>query len=248
MDYFLTECRAIFEASGGLILSMFIGGLVGSVTHCTGMCGPIVMAQTSGRDIAHTSKRPGGYLRRITGAALLPYHFGRATTYISLGIIGASASQYLVGTTVHTAVASTLLMLAGALFFLKSAPGLLPANASAKLALAGGPYQNLVGSFAAPFSNMDGKGSLYFFGVMLGFLPCGLVMAAVMATASTGDPKAAAFGMAAFSLGTVPSLVFVSAGTGYLKRRFPKEVDKCAKAVMAANGLLLCFLAMSLGN
>jgi len=245
VDYFITECRAVFAAQGGLLFSLFLGGLLGSISHCTGMCGPIVMAQASSTDAA-SSVSSDMTLQRALKGALLPYHFGRATTYMLLGILGAGMSQYLVGTPVQVAAASVMLLVAGLLFIGKAMPSLVPVGAGAIFAPVSKPYGRFVSALAAPFARTKGGGNLYFFGVMLGFLPCGLVMAAVMAVASTGDPLVAAFGMFAFALGTMPSLVFIGTSTSFLRRRYPTEVDRLAKTVMAVNGLLLCALALRL--
>ena len=241
MDYFLTECRAIFDAQGSLIFSLFLGGLLGSISHCTGMCGPIVMAQTN---TGSSETAPG--LTRVMDRALVPYHLGRTLTYMLLGIMGAGMSQYLIGTSIQQVAASVMLMIAGVLFVMKAVPSLVPSSASAPVSAALRPYSRFISTLAAPFSRSSSHGNLFFFGVMLGFLPCGLVMAAVMAVASTGNPLAAAFGMIAFSLGTMPSLMLVGAGTRYMRRHYPEEVDKVANTVMALNGLILCGVALRL--
>jgi sulfite exporter TauE/SafE len=49
----------------------------------------------------------------------------------------------------------------------------------------------------------------YALGALLGFLPCGLLYAALGAAAATADPIAAAMGMLGFVLGTMPLLVAI---------------------------------------
>ncbi len=49
----------------------------------------------------------------------------------------------------------------------------------------------------------------YALGLMLGFLPCGLLYGALAAAAASGDPLTGAFAMIAFALGTVPALLAV---------------------------------------
>src|SRR5262245_38327356 len=76
----------------GLPLALFLAGLVGSLTHCTLMCGPFVLAQVAGR--LEAGAAAGGELVRLAGAALVPYHLGRMTTYSVLGgVAGAIAGQ-----------------------------------------------------------------------------------------------------------------------------------------------------------
>ncbi|WP_081786513.1 urease accessory protein UreH domain-containing protein [Kordiimonas gwangyangensis] len=47
MEFLLSHCQAVIGDHGGLLLTLFLGGLMGSATHCVGMCGPFVVAQTA---------------------------------------------------------------------------------------------------------------------------------------------------------------------------------------------------------
>jgi sulfite exporter TauE/SafE len=244
VDLFIQQCQQIIGAQGGLFLSLFLGGLLGSISHCTGMCGPLVIAQTTAKN-EQESALPQGKTTRL-GSALLPYHFGRMTTYILLGIFAASLSQHLIGTPAQQTVAALLLMTAGLLFMAKALPAVLVFATGSALRPLMRSYGKLVSTIAAPFGASSSNSGLYFFGVMLGFLPCGLVLAAVMAAASSGNPLAASLGMAAFCLGTMPSLISLGLGAAALRRRWPTEVDKFAKIIMALNGLLLCAVSLRL--
>ena len=79
---------------GGLALlaAMLLAGLVGGATHCVGMCGPFVLAQTTARLESVPAERMSEF-HRLAGAALVPYHLGRATTYITLGAMAGAAGQ-----------------------------------------------------------------------------------------------------------------------------------------------------------
>lgn len=87
----------------------------------------------------------------------------------------------------------------------------------------------------------------YVLGLMLGFLPCGLVYGALAAAAATGDAVAAAMGMAAFGLGTVPALVGVGL-LGHLAgmRWRSLVVERVAPLLLVANALVLTGLALRL--
>ncbi|MBV1901879.1 MAG: sulfite exporter TauE/SafE family protein [Kordiimonadaceae bacterium] len=244
VEYFIQQCQVAIETERGLFFSLFIGGLLGSISHCTGMCGPFVLAQCGKTDRIGDARSMS--LQAALRGALIPYHFGRMTTYIILGVMGANMSEYLVGTAAQTAVASSLLMIAGLLFVAKAFPEVLSFSAGPLLQPANRAYGQLVSTIASPFGASNSTSGLYFFGAMLGFLPCGLVMAAVMAVAATGDPLAAALGMAAFSLGTMPSLIFVGFGANTLRRKWPAQVNRFAKTLMAINGIILCAIALRL--
>jgi len=99
-----------------LLGALFAAGLVGGVGHCAGMCGPFVLAQAEARLAAVPAARLGEF-HRVAGAALLPYHLGRLTTYAGLG----GAAALLAGqATELTGLRwlSAALLLAAALFFL----------------------------------------------------------------------------------------------------------------------------------
>ncbi len=78
------HCVATVEQHGNLIVALFLTGLLGSVSHCVGMCGPFVLAQAACR----LEGIPASGMRewhRLSGGALLPYHLGRITTYAAMG-------------------------------------------------------------------------------------------------------------------------------------------------------------------
>jgi sulfite exporter TauE/SafE len=182
----------------------------------------------------------------VIRALSIPYHLGRAFTYVMLGFVAASMSQYLVGTPVQRLVAGAMLFTAGVLFFTKALPAFAPFRGRIQMPGFLKVFSQQVAELAAPFSgNTDIKGR-FFYGVMLGFLPCGLVLAAVMAAASTGDPLVAIFGMAAFAIGTMPSLMLVGLGSGLAQQRWPLVTRQISNTVMALNGLILCVVALRL--
>ena len=100
------------------------------------------------------------------------------------------------------------------------------------------PSKVLRALFAAP---LGWRG--YVLGVTLGFLPCGLLYGAVAVAAATADPLAGAFGMLAFTLGTVPSLVAIGY-TGHLAGTLWKRIPPiCGSLLMGINALVLFWIA-----
>src|SRR4030095_7428592 len=81
-------CRPEALGSVGVPGSLLLAGLAGSVVHCVGMCGPFVLGQVMA-DLDHGPSAYGEW-RRLCGAALLPYHLGRLTTYAALGSLAGS--------------------------------------------------------------------------------------------------------------------------------------------------------------
>jgi len=191
------HCQIAIDQSGPLILGLFMVGLVGSVSHCAGMCGPFVLAQAAAR-----SSSGGPRLARIIGPALLPYHLGRGTTYVALAMLLA-APIGLLGALPHLNwLPAAMLLIAAMLFLIQAlrAAGLL--RGGTDMAAPAGLLGLARGLFARP---LGWRG--YALGVVLGFLPCGLLYSALGAAAATADPVAAGFGMLGFVLGTMPMLI-----------------------------------------
>src|SRR5687767_8695404 len=88
----LADCLHDLAALGpgglaALMGALFLAGLAGGVTHCSTMCAPFVLAQA-----ATGIGAGGGRLRRLAGAALLPYQAGRMLGYGALGALAGGAA------------------------------------------------------------------------------------------------------------------------------------------------------------
>ncbi|MEI6730280.1 MAG: sulfite exporter TauE/SafE family protein, partial [Pseudomonadota bacterium] len=83
----------------------------------------------------------------------------------------------------------------------------------------------------------------YLLGVMLGFLPCHLVYAAIAAVASTGSPIDATIGMIAFAVGTMPTLIFIGLGGRVLLQRQYFWLKPTSIILMLINGIMLFVMA-----
>lgn len=237
-------CRVAVVDNGGLLASLFLTGLIGSASHCTGMCGPFVLSQVAARMESLPAARMSEW-HRLTGAALLPYHLGRATTYAALGAVGAAAAGLLGGGGGFRLLAGLLLMVA-ALFLLGMAVPRLKALLGGNAPAGEGWWGRSVGRWARPlFANPVGVRG-WLLGVALGFIPCGLLYAALAASAATGDPLAGAFGMLAFAAGTVPALFAVGVIGHFAVGRWREPVLRWAPLLLVVNAGMLGFMAWQL--
>jgi sulfite exporter TauE/SafE len=72
-----------------------------------------------------------------------------------------------------------------------------------------------------------------------GLLPCGLVYAAMAASAATGSMIAASATMIGFGLGTVPALVVVSAAAASLAVSIRRRLARLAPLVLVVAAILI---------
>ncbi len=237
---FLNHCQAAIQNHGGLTFTLFLGGLVGSMTHCVGMCGPFAFAQTSVRGAL---PKESGIFERVRGAALLPYHLGRITTYTAMGVTAAAFTGFFAVADDHQKWAAVLMIAAGFMFLASAFPTLRIKIWPPKLREGFGKFGATLGRAAQPF--LRGQSSLhrYALGVVLGFLPCGLVAAALLAVAATGDPFAAFFSMAGFGLATIPALALAAALGQLSANRWPVSTKSIARGVMVFNSASLFAIA-----
>ena len=180
---------------------------LGSVGHCIGMCGGIVVAYSSTK-----IDQKSNYLQQTSSH--LAYNFGRVTTYAILGGAFGYVGQVVAFTPttkgILFVITGMLMILAGLslignLKFLNSAEWSVSKYAW---------YQN---SFRALMSNKSYL-SFYLLGLLNGIIPCGLVYSFAIFAASTADPLAGALVMATFGLATIPALFFLGFLTKILQK------------------------------
>lgn len=214
-----------------LPVALFVAGLAGGALHCAGMCGPFVLGQVmAGADDA----RRYGEWRRLGGAALAPYHLGRATTYAALGA-GAGGATALFASTTGFAWLSSSFLVAAAMLLVAQAAGLALGRAV--------PWSGALSRLATPLSGSHTAASRYGLGMLLGFLPCGLLYGALAAAAGSASMATGAAAMLAFALGTVPALVAVGWGGLLLRRRLRETWRWVAAPVLVANAAVMLALA-----
>lgn len=188
------------------VFSAFLVGIAGSV-HCVGMCGGIVTAM---RSITPPSSSSWPYA--------ISYNFGRIISYSIAGALAGLFGQIVAHT--HSLTLNVLTVFSAVMLI-----GLA--------AYIGGWWQGLthlerVGSviwrklqplsrrfipFKTPLAAIP-------YGIVWGWLPCGLVYSTLTWSLSAGDAVSGAAIMFAFGLGTLPSLFIANASVNYLIQGF----------------------------
>ena len=180
---------------------------LGSVGHCIGMCGGIVVAYSSSKI------DPQSPWSRQT-LSHLAYNFGRVTTYTILGAIFGLIGQVIAFTPTTKGV---LFVLTGILMILAGASllGNFKFLNSAEWSI------SHKGWFQRAFTTLIKSSSLrsfYLLGMLNGIIPCGLVYSFAIFSASTASPLWGAIVMATFGLATIPALFFLGTITKFLQR------------------------------
>jgi sulfite exporter TauE/SafE len=180
---------------------------LGSVGHCIGMCGGIVVAYSSSK-IDQTST----WSRQTL--AHLAYNFGRVTTYTILGAMFGMIGKVIAFTPTTKGV---LFVLTGILMILAGASllGNFKFLNSAEYSV------SKQGWFQRTFKLLiqsKSISSFYLLGMLNGIIPCGLVYSFAIFAASTASPLWGAIVMATFGLATIPALFFLGTITRFLQR------------------------------
>ncbi|MCC6533123.1 MAG: sulfite exporter TauE/SafE family protein [Burkholderiales bacterium] len=175
-----------------LLLGLAGGG------HCAGMCGGIVSALTLA---------PGGRSRPFAFTAA--YHAGRCSSYAVAGAIvgllgqgGLALRGTLATQQVLFAIASFALLAAG-LYVAGYAPFVR------RIETAGAMLWRRVEPWSRPLIPATTPARAAMLGLLWGWLPCGMVYGALLLALGTGSVLGGAATMAAFALGTLPSLLAV---------------------------------------
>ncbi len=210
-----------------VIISGFVIGIVSSF-HCIGMCGPIAMAVPISRKSTWSL---------IVGS--IQYNLGRIFTYSILGLIVGliGVSLKLILTFQIISIVSGLLMILFAL-----------SKIFQKIALIQRLNSQLFGTVSLLFGklkNTDSNFKPLLYGLINGFLPCGMVYLALINSLPAPNLLIGLLAMIGFGIGTFLTMFFVPilVNTNLLKNRF----QKLAPILLYVVGLSLILRGMNLG-
>lgn len=193
------------------LASAFILGLFSTV-HCVGMCGGIIGALSLSLPETVRQQR----LQHVVFITI--YNIGRILSYsfagLVVGYIGAEAASYtdMSGGPSILRYTGVVLMIAIGLYLAGWFPQL------SRVERIGVPIWKVlepIGRKLVPVNTMP-KALLY--GLVWGWLPCGMVYFVLVWALTSGSATQGALTMAAFGLGTLPSLVATGLAMSSLKR------------------------------
>lgn len=192
-------------------LVAFTMGLFSSM-HCIGMCGSIIGTLTLSLSPEIRSKKTRLF------PFVLNYNLGRIVSYTLAGALVGVIESFLSLPLSHgeghriLQLISAVVMASAGLYVAGWFPHF------AYIEKAGMQVWKKLEPFGRKLIPVKNCTQAYLFGMVWGWLPCGLVYTALALAATTGDISKSALTMLAFGLGTLPAVMGVGIMTGVLMR------------------------------
>lgn len=207
---------------------VLVFGFVSSL-HCIQMCGPVVLTYSVAANTAEG--------RRSLLGLHLAYNAGRTLTYMLLGAVAGSAGGAMGWVGSLAGIENVASIVAGAAMVL-----------TALVMLGFGLGLRGWGGFAMPGRLLRPAGRLisspsvqakFALGLLMGFLPCGLIYAALMKAIGTATPAGGALTMLAFGMGTSVALVVVGLGSSAATRKIARWGTTISAITVLVMGAIL---------
>ena len=213
-----------------MLISALILGILGSF-HCVGMCGPIAFMLPVDRN---------NLLKRVSQIAI--YHFGRLLSYaitgLVFGVIG--RSLYIFGfqqqLSILTGITMILIVVIPQKFFEKK--------------IFFSPIYHFISKVKTRFGSSFKKRTMDTFvtiGFLNGFLPCGLVYMAVLASLAFQNTITSIFYMLLFGIGTIPLMTTTVFIGQFINISGRMKIQKAIPVFIILIGTLFIIRGLGLG-
>ncbi|MBU3022845.1 sulfite exporter TauE/SafE family protein [Aestuariibacter sp. A3R04] len=205
--------------------SAFLIGLAGGI-HCVGMCGGVTLAMNAAIGV-----------NRNRLIYTLAYNAGRIFSYIIAGIItgavGQIATHYLPFSGPILVLMSCIMLIAMAAYLGNWWRGLTYIERAGQgLWRYFQPFSKRFIPFRSPFHAFP-------YGMIWGWLPCGLVYSTLTWALASGSALEGGQIMAGFGLGTLPTLIATALGAQWVTKQFKHPL---VRQVIACSLLCYAFL------
>ncbi|MCZ8169779.1 MAG: sulfite exporter TauE/SafE family protein [Flavobacterium sp.] len=212
-----------------LIAALFLGII--SSLHCIGMCGPIALLLPVDRAI--TSRK---------ALQILLYHLGRLTAYGVLGFVFGLLGRgfYLAGMQQQLSIVVGILMIAIAL---------IPEKVFARYNFSQPVYRAIaaVKSHLGQHFKRKSPDALFTIGLLNGFLPCGMVYAALFGALAMPRLTESVGYMLLYGLGTIPLMSLVVYAQSWITVPVRQRLQQLIPVVAVGIGVLFIVRGMGLG-
>ena len=213
-----------------MLWSALIFGLLGSL-HCVGMCGPIAFMLPVDRNNS---------VKKVF--QISTYHFGRLLAYAMIGLVFGLVGKglYIFGIQQQLSIGIGVLMILIVL---------IPVQTFNKYNFSK-PIYRLISKVKSSLGKALKKKTADTFltiGFLNGFLPCGLVYMAVIASIATQHAIQSSLYMVLFGLGTIPLMTSAIYLGKFLNSTIKQRIQKAIPVVVVIIGILFIVRGMGLG-
>jgi sulfite exporter TauE/SafE len=207
-----------------------------SALHCLGMCGSIIGSLTL------SLKREIREQKALLVPFVFSYNLGRITSY-SLGGMLAGLAEHVLSLPFGEGHGHRILQILSALIMAGAGlhiGGWFPRFAY--IEKAGATVWHRIEPYGRRLIPVETLPQAFVFGMVWGWLPCGLVYAALTLAATAGDVVRSTFTMLAFGLGTMPAVMGVGIMTSWMVRLSSmKKFRQVTGVTLIALALLAAF-------
>lgn len=212
-----------------MLYSALLFGLISSL-HCIGMCGPIAMM------LPVNKSNPAEKVIQI-----LIYHIGRLTAYASLGLIFGLLGRgfYMAGIQQQLSIAVGILMIVIVV---------VPEREFMKYNFSK-PVYRLLSKIKSNLGNQFKRKSpdaFFTIGLLNGFLPCGLVYAALFGAIAMQNLTLSVTYMILYGIGTIPMMSAVVYLSNLLSIPVRNKLQKIIPIVVIFIGIMFIFRGLGL--
>jgi len=213
-----------------MLYTALLLGIISSL-HCVGMCGPIAMMLPVDR--TNPSRK---------ALQILVYHLGRLTAYGLLGLVFGLLGRgfYLAGMQQHLSITVGVLMIVVAV---------VPEKVLARYNFSKPVYKAIasIKSHLGQQFKRKSVDALFTIGLLNGFLPCGMVYAALFGALAMPNLMSSMSYMFLYGLGTVPLLSAVVYASQWISMPVRQRIQKLIPVVAVCIGLLFIVRGLGLG-
>ena len=212
-----------------MLYSAFLLGLISSL-HCIGMCGPIALMLPVDRN--NPEKK---------AVQILTYHAGRIVAYSAIGLVFGLLGRvfYLAGFQQQLSLFAGMLMIVIAI---------VPERILARYNFSKPVFKiisRIKASLGARFKNPSFS-SLFSIGLLNGFLPCGMVYAAVFGALAMSHLGLGTIYMALFGMGTIPLMSSVVYFQRFITAPVKNRIQKIIPYAIGCIGILFVLRGLAL--
>jgi sulfite exporter TauE/SafE len=226
-------------------------GLLQGFLHCSGMCGPFVLAysmamvpkSTDGTAVAPPS------VWKVLLRNHLPHNLGRVTAFTVLGVVFGAIGSFLniIGAT--TGIEAIAGFIGGGLMIWWAVDEFRTGHGGAFVEKWSLLQWKPVQRYLRQGIHKSSATSAYLSGTILGLHPCGLLFAMLLSASSTGSALRGGLTLLAFGIGTIPALFSVAIVGFYGRKRLQSRTFAYIAAVfIGLSGVLFILRGLAVNH